>query len=202
MAKDIGAIVHLDRVLLKYTGLTYTEIWISESQERMVLAVPPECWAELRNLCASEGVEVAAIGELRTSGRLLLFYGDQQVADLPMEFLHQGRPSPVREAIYAVPEAGPLRSASPSTLDQNAALLKILGSPNVCSRESVIRQYDHEVQGASVVKPLVGRDGDGPSDAAVLRPVRGIEARCGDRLRHESLLRRVRYVSHGRQRHR
>ncbi|MGD0899127.1 MAG: AIR synthase-related protein, partial [Thermoguttaceae bacterium] len=194
MGEKIGAEVHLDRAPVKYEGLSYTEIWISEAQERMVLSVPEEKWEELSALCASEGVEATVIGRFVPTGRLSLKYNDQTVADLAMEFLHDGRPPVVREAVYEPPLAAS-HTASPVAalpLDAggeaasgryNVSLLRILGSLNVCSKEWIIRQYDHEVQGGSVVKPLVGAAGDGPSDAAVLRPVagsyRGIAVACG-----------------------
>ena len=101
MGEKIGAEVWLDRAPLKYQGLSYTEIWISEAQERMVLAVPPDKLAELSALCTSEGVEATVIGEFAPTGRLKLKYGDAVVADLSMEFLHGGRPPVVREAVYA-----------------------------------------------------------------------------------------------------
>jgi phosphoribosylformylglycinamidine synthase len=177
MGEKIGAVVWLNRIPLKYSGLTYTEMWISEAQERMVLAVPPSSWAELEALAKSEGVEATAIGEFRPTGRLQLFYHDQQVADLSMEVLHDGRPPVVREATYQPPANKPLHHAvggeslRRTTPDFAACLIKILGSLNVCSKHWVIRQYDHEVQGGSVIKPLVGVVNDGPSDAAVVRPV-------------------------------
>ena len=93
MGEKIGAEVWLDRVPLKYEGLSYTEIWISEAQERMVLAVPPRRWPELSALCQSEGVEATVIGRFVPTGRLVLKYRDEQVADLAMEFLHDGRPA-------------------------------------------------------------------------------------------------------------
>jgi phosphoribosylformylglycinamidine synthase II len=186
MGEEIGAAVFLDRVPLKYAGLTYTEIWISEAQERMVLAVSSAKWPELEALCRAEGVEATAIGEFRPTNRLQLLYHDQQVADLPMEFLHGGRPAVVRPAVYTASLAKPLSAEANSgstAIDHSATLLKILGSLNVCSKEWVIRQYDHEVQGGSVIKPLVGIQNDGPSDAAVLRPVlasrRGLVVSCG-----------------------
>src|SRR3984885_13378147 len=98
MGAEIGAAVDLDKAPLKYEGLSYTEIWISESQERMVLAVPPEKWPELETLCRSGGVEAAVLGRFETTGRLRLNYGGQQVGDLEMHFLHDGRPSVVRNA--------------------------------------------------------------------------------------------------------
>lgn len=181
MGAECGAEVWLDRAPLKYTGLSYTEIWISEAQERMVLSVPPENWQEFQALCAAEGVEASAIGEFKDNHRLLLKYQDEIVGDMAMEFLHDGRPPVIREAIYRVPAVREL--ALPARDNFNEDLQKILGSLNVCSKEWIIRQYDHEVQSGSVVKPLVGVKSDGPSDAAVVRPIldsqRGLVIACG-----------------------
>src|SRR5262249_37556855 len=105
MGEKLGALVELDKAPLKYEGLSYTEIWISESQERMVLAVPPECWELLRALCASEDVEATVIGRFEATGRLRLHYRGQQVADLDLRFLHRGRPELVRKA--SLPEPDP-----------------------------------------------------------------------------------------------
>jgi len=183
MGRHIGAEVWLDRVPLKYEGLSYTEIWISEAQERMTLAVPPERWQELSDLCDSEGVEATVIGQFVPTGRLVLKYNEHQVADLTMDFLHDGRPTVVREAVYAPPPVDAQPLPDKYTWDYTDELLRILGSLNVASKQWVIRQYDHEVQGGSVIKPLVGAENDGPGDAAVLRPVldsqRGIVVACG-----------------------
>ena len=182
MGEKIGAEVWLDRVPLKYDGLSYTEVWISEAQERMVLAVPSDRWDELSALCASEGVEATVIGRFVPTGRLQLKYQEWQVADLAMEFLHHGRPPVVREAVYGPAPAVP-QHLPEEPRDYTPTLRRILGSLNVASKEWVIRQYDHEVQGGSVIKPLVGAANDGPSDAAVVRPVlssrRGIAVACG-----------------------
>lgn len=181
MGEETGAEVWLERAPLKYSGLSYTEIWISEAQERMVLAVPPEHWDEFHALCESEGVEAAAIGEFQDTGRLVLKYEEVQVADLSMQFLHGGRPPIIREAVYEPPEHVPLVPPDHDRYDDD--LRAILGSLNVCSKEWVIRQYDHEVQAGSVLKPLVGANDDGPSDAAVVRPdlesSRGLVIGCG-----------------------
>ncbi|MHC4399377.1 MAG: phosphoribosylformylglycinamidine synthase subunit PurL [Planctomycetota bacterium] len=183
MGQHIGAEVWLDRVPLKYDGLSYTEIWISEAQERMTLSVPPGHWEELAALCASEGVEATVIGRFVPTGRLVLKYHDHQVADLTMDFLHDGRPPVVREAVYAPPPVAEQPLPEKHTWDYTDELVKILGSLNVASKQWVIRQYDHEVQGGSVIKPLVGAENDGPGDASVLRPVldsrRGIVVACG-----------------------
>ncbi len=181
MGEKIGAEVWLDRIPLKYEGLSYSEMWISEAQERMVFSVSESQWPELQKLCESENVEATIIGKFEPTGRLVLKYGENKVADLAMTFLHEGRPPVVREAVYAPPPAKSL--ASPAGLDYSQSLLKILGSLNVCSKEWIIRQYDHEVQGGSVLKPLVGVANDGPGDAAVVRPVltsrRGVVLSCG-----------------------
>ena len=194
MGADLGAEVHLERAPLKYQGLSYTEIWISEAQERMVLAVPPEKWSALQTLCASEDVEATAIGTFVPTGRLQLFYQGQEVANLDMHFLHEGRPPTVRQAVWSAGTANP-----PSTLPAVAAelpayaetLLKILAAPNVRSKEAVIRLYDHEVQGGTVIKPLVGATNDGPGDAAVITPVpgrpRGLAIGCGINPRYGDL---------------
>jgi len=169
MAAETGVRVYLDKVPLKYAGLSYSEIWVSESQERMILAVPPDCIEELMKLFASEDVEAAAIGEFTGDRRLRLFYREHLVCDLSMEFLHQGRPQVEREAFWEQPRYAEPDFASPPDLGE--ALLAILGSWNVCSKEWVIRQYDHEVQGGSILKPLVGKNNDGPGDAAIIRPI-------------------------------
>jgi phosphoribosylformylglycinamidine synthase subunit PurSL len=197
MGADIGAEVWLDQAPLKYEGLSYTEIWISEAQERMVVSVPEQSWPRLLALCASENVEATAIGRFVPTGKLELKYHDQTVGLLDMHFLHEGRPKVERRAEYGakvesrkskVEESDSKNDLGPWTLDLgpfpfNSVLLQLLGSLNIASKEWVIRQYDHEVQGGSVVKPLVGAANDGPSDAAVLRPVlssrRGLVIACG-----------------------
>lgn len=182
MGEKLGVEVDLERVPLKYEGLTYTEIWISEAQERMVLAVPPDNWEKFEQLCQSEGVEATAIGTFVDSGRLLLRFAGQQVADLSMQFLHDGRPPVIREATYQPADVVAFDSSG-LLPDAGRWLLQILSSLNVASKEWVIRQYDHEVQGGSVLKPLVGVENDGPGDAAVVRPrlesSRGLVVSCG-----------------------
>lgn len=189
MGEEIGAEVWLDKAPLKYEGLSYTEIWISEAQERMVLSVSDEQWREFAALCASEDVEATIIGRFVPTGMLELKYGGQVVGQIPMEFLHNGRPPVVREAVYEPPAVQQLArggqpwQAAPAGGDWSGTLRQILGSLNVASKEWVIRQYDHEVQAGSVLKPLVGIQNDGPGDAAVLRPVlssrRGLVVACG-----------------------
>ena len=174
MGEEIGAVVWLEKCPLKYAGLSYTEIWISEAQERMVLAVPQDQWEQFRDLCSAEGVEASAIGQFGNDGRLKLTYQGKTVGDVAMSFLHDGRPPVIRDAVYLPPTESPLKASNVQTTSLRnllkESLEKILGSLNVCSKEWIIRQYDHEVQAGSVVKPLVGVACDGPSDAAVVRP--------------------------------
>jgi phosphoribosylformylglycinamidine synthase II len=184
MGEKTGAEVWLEKAPLKYSGLSYTEIWISEAQERMVLAVPPEHWDEFHALCAAEGVEATAIGKFTDTHQLVLTYDGNPVGDVSMAFLHDGRPPVIREAVWESPAAsGSCQQAVNSGESATVILERILGSLNVCSKEWVIRQYDHEVQAGSVLKPLVGIENDGPSDAAVVRPDltsnRGLVVSCG-----------------------
>jgi phosphoribosylformylglycinamidine synthase len=169
MAEETGVRVYLERVPLKYLGLSYTEIWISESQERMVLAVPPNTVDQLISLFQSEDVEATVIGEFTNTRRLELFYEGNLVGNLDMKFLHKGLPQLEKEAIWKLPQYAEPNFPQPTDLCED--LLRILSSWNVCSKECVIRQYDHEVQGGSVLKPLIGVNNDGPSDAAIVRPV-------------------------------
>jgi phosphoribosylformylglycinamidine synthase subunit PurSL len=184
MAEKLGAIVHLERAPLKYEGLSYTEIWISEAQERMILAVPPQKWPDLEALCRSEDVEATVMGTFENTGRLRLFFQGNLVADLDMHFLHHGRPPLVRQA-QATCTSTEVREATTSapSLNLNDVLLRILSSYNVCSKEWIVRQYDHEVQGGTVIKPLVGIEDDGPGDAAVITPIlgswQGLAIGCG-----------------------
>jgi len=167
MGEKTGARVDLDRVPLKYQGLKYHEIWISESQERMVLSVPPQNIEALLKIFADENVEAVVLGEFDGSGRLQLFFHGQQVADLDMDFLHNGLPQIIKEAVYHKPVLK--KEKLPSLQMSLESLCMVLSHYNVASKESVIRVYDHEVQGTSVIKPLVGIATDGPSDAAVIR---------------------------------
>ena len=181
MGEKLGAEVDLEKVPLKYEGLNYTEIWISEAQERMVIAVPPEQVARISELFAEEDVEATVIGRYTGDKKLHLRYENQTVAELDMEFLHNGLPKYTRKALWRESEL--TEPKLPEQDDYTEQLKGILSSYTVASKEWVIRQYDHEVQGGSAVKPLVGVANDGPGDAAVLRPrldgQRGIAIGCG-----------------------
>jgi len=181
MGESCGARVDLEKVPLKYRGLSYTEIWISEAQERMILGVPKEKLEKLLKVFEEENVEATVIGEFTDDKYLRLFYEGNLVCSLEMDFLHHGLPEVVRKAIWKKKEYPEPEFKPPKDLGE--ILLKILSSYNVCSKEWIIRQYDHEVQGGSVIKPLVGKENDGPSDSAVIRPrldsKKGVAISCG-----------------------
>jgi phosphoribosylformylglycinamidine synthase subunit PurSL len=176
MASVIGAEVDLTDVRLKYPGLAPWEIWLSEAQERMVLAVPPEKLPRLQELCDTYNVELTDIGAFTGSGRLIVWYDKRIVLDLSNQFLHEGIPQRQLTATIASREkrtedTGLKTSSDLSPIDLPEILLKLLAHPNIASKASVIRIYDHEVQGGTVVKPLTGAQNDGPSDACVLKPL-------------------------------
>ncbi len=168
MGKATGAVVDLETVPLKYAGLKYWEIWISEAQERMVLSVPPEKVEELLAVFAAENVEATVIGTFTGNGTLTLRYRGVVVGEFENEFLHEGVPRLERTATWT-PKEYP-EPEFPCPADLGDPLKKILSAWNVCSKEWIVRQYDHEVQAGSIVKPLTGVVNDGPSDASVLRP--------------------------------
>lgn len=171
MGADLGVEVYLDKVPLKYSGLSYMEIWISESQERMVLSVPKEKIDELINVFEGENVEASVIGEFTDTKRLKLFYKETIVCDLDMRFLHEGLPKIEKKGVFV--QKKHKEPSIAQAKDLTKYLLRILSQYDVCSKEWVIRQYDHEVQGGSVLKPLAGINNDGPSDASVCAPLLG-----------------------------
>ena len=208
-----GALLHLDRAPLKYAGLDPWEILISESQERMTVAVPPAKAGQFVQLARLRGVEVSDLGRFTTSGYFHVMYGAKTVAYLDVDFLHRGVPQLQLEAqlkqekfseptemqlglpFSIQPQSAksqaakkkkakgkkPARAAKPVAMqaspsapshDFGSDIIALLARPNICSKEYVIRQYDHEVQGSSVVKPLCGKE-SGPSDAGVIAPLLG-----------------------------
>lgn len=184
MAESLGAIVDLERVPLKYAGMRYDEIWISEAQERMVLAVPQANLPAFFRIMQEEEVEATCIGVFghgsANDPHLLVRYEGQVVGNLSLKFLHGGLPRPLRTAEWHPPVR---RDLPPKAAGGwRVGLLRRLKHPSIASKNWVIRKYDHEVQGGSVVKPLAG-PGNGPADAAVLRPVlsqhAGIAVGCG-----------------------
>lgn len=167
-----GCEVWLDKVPLKYEGLDMWEIWISESQERMTIAVKPENLDRFMELSAEHEVESTVIGKYTDTGKLHIKYKDETCAYVDMDLLDKGFPSWEFDALWLTPEMRGLTEPVISTpQDFNLLLLSMMERPNICSKEWILRQYDHEVQGGSVIKPLVGVNHNIPSDASVTRPV-------------------------------
>lgn len=169
MAETSGGVrIDLDACPLKYPGLSPWEILVSESQERMSLAVPPDRREAFLALAARRGVEATVVGEFTDSGTIEIRSGGAVSGLLSMDFLHRGLPtlelaatwSPSRLRSDPLPERG----------DWTGALLAVLAEPNVASKEPWVREYDHEVQGRSIEKPFTGLGRDAPTDGAVLKP--------------------------------
>jgi phosphoribosylformylglycinamidine synthase len=167
MGKDLGAEVELATVLLKYAGLRPWEIWLSEAQERMVLAVAPEHWERLCELAKGQDVEITRIGTYKNTGRLVLTYHGQNVGELDMHFLHEGIPTRHLKAHWQAPAT---QEASLPNAPFSETLLRLLAHPNIRSKEQTVRLYDHEVQGGTVIKPFIGAKANGGSNGAVLVP--------------------------------
>ncbi|MFX0085544.1 MAG: phosphoribosylformylglycinamidine synthase subunit PurL [Candidatus Hodarchaeota archaeon] len=170
MGKNLGVIVELDKVPLKYEGLAPWEIWVSESQERMLLAVPCENVDILKEIFELENCDLSVIGQFTDSGSLNIKFNDEIVSDLDMEFLHKGIPKIFRNAvkkpfIETIVELEDLE-------EYNNDLRMILSHPNVASKEWVIRQYDHEVRANTIIKPLQGKEFDSHGDSCVIKPLR------------------------------
>ncbi len=164
-----GCEMDLSLAPLKYAGLQPWEILVSEAQERMSLAVDPKKVGKFLDLARKMDVEATVLGKFTKSGKFHIRYGEKTVAYLDMAFLHEGVPQMKLRAKWTPPKHPEPTFAVPANLGK--ALTQMLSRLNICSKESVVRQYDHEVQGGSVVKPLVGVANDGPSDAGIIRPL-------------------------------
>ena len=182
MARDSnGCEIHLDKAPLKYPGLAPWEIFVSEAQERMTFAVAPKKLDAFIALAKLREVEATEIGTFTDSGRLECFYNSARIGSLSMDFLHGGVPKMKLRAELVPVVTTP--AVYETNVDYTAELKAVLGSLNVCSKESFVRMYDHEVQGQSVLKQFQGAEADGPGDATVLRPVhdsiKGVAIACG-----------------------
>ncbi len=172
IGENIGVTVDISKAPLKYQGLAPWEIFLSESQERMVLAVPPEKAESLAAICAKYNVEQAVLGEFDGSHTLTVTYGDQTVAELDYEFLKNGLPERVMKANWQPEIIEEERPTWPhGSEDWINRLSGVLSHGNVCSKQPIVRQYDHGVQGGNVVSPFGGVTEEGPNDALVVRPM-------------------------------
>lgn len=184
-----GARIDVANAKTKYPGLRPFELVVSESQERMTLAVPPENLEAFTALAARRAVEVSHIGEFTNTGKFEILYDGKPVALLDLEFLHDGVPRMVLEAKWEGLPPVPGSVALSFEKEAGRKLQDLLSRPNIASKEWMIRQYDHEVQGGSVIKPLhtaqpgTPREGSGPNDAGVVRlkpgTLTGVAVGCG-----------------------
>jgi phosphoribosylformylglycinamidine synthase II len=167
-----GCKIQLEKVPLKYDGLDQWEIWVSESQERMTIAVSPDNLDRFKALSNQHAVESTVIGTYTDTGKLHISYNGKTCAYVDLDLLTSGFPKWEFEAKWRSPEQrGLFEPVFDTPVDLKKVLLDLLARPNICSKEWIARQYDHEVQGGSVVKPLMGKDRDINSDAGVIRPV-------------------------------
>jgi phosphoribosylformylglycinamidine synthase II len=176
---NCGVLVDLSKVPLKYQNIVPWEIYLSESQERMLLVIPPENLEKVMAVFEKEDVIATAIGTLIPERRLRLKYKDETVSDIEMEFMfnpcQSSKVAIIKNNIFEEPEF-----SEPTDLTE--ILIRLLSAPNIASKESVIRTYDHEVKGNTLLKPLQG-DYAGPNDAAVVKPLddsfKGLTISCG-----------------------
>src|SRR3989344_1165548 len=179
MGKDLGVNVNLEKVPLKYTGLSPWEMFLSESQERLVLAINPKNLKKIQKVCKLYNVQAAVIGKFDGSKKLRVYYNDQKVCDMPMEFIHNGLPQRTMigktKKVKIPPKARLAKSGkvkvpiAPSNLEK--IWQNVMAHPNVASKEPIVRMYDHNVGGSTALHPFSGVNLDAPNDAVILRPI-------------------------------
>ncbi|MBN3039660.1 MAG: phosphoribosylformylglycinamidine synthase subunit PurL [Candidatus Omnitrophica bacterium] len=167
LAQGHGVEVDLEKVPLKYTGLSYTEIWISESQERMVFFSSQENLDELKKIFQEEDVDLTVVGKVRDSKSLILRYQGNKVCELELDFIFN-LPKLRKEAVWVIKDEVDYKLKEKH--DYSFDLKSLLGAPNIASKDWILREYDHEVQAGSVVKSLAGIENLAANDASVVRP--------------------------------
>ncbi len=167
MASEVGAKVYLDRVVLKDKNIEGWEIWLSESQERMVLAVDKNKFEELKRICEIEDCLYYVIGEFTGDKKLKVFYKNETIADLDMEFLHERLPKIEKKAKWIYPK---MINKISKVSDLEERFKKIISDLNVSSKRWIVEQYDHEVMAQTALKPFFGPKSSVPTDACVIWP--------------------------------
>ena len=171
-AAGFGAEIHLDDIPLKEEGLTPWEIWISESQERMMFLVDPSNVDKVLHICKQWDVTAAVVGKVIPEKITRVFYKGVKILEMDMDFYTGGPVYDTCQRPFVIPKKQKVKETDFSMPDLNTVLKKLLGSHNIASKEWVIRQYDHEVRGNTVIKPLQGRiNYEGHGDATVLKPL-------------------------------
>ncbi len=179
MGEVLGASIQLQTIPLKYAGLRPWEIWLSEAQERMVMAVSPDQWDRLKEIADGQNVEITNIGTFGNDGRITLNYGDEVVCDIGTDLLHECLP---RRELFAKWERPVFEDVQTPVVDIKETLLHLLAHPNIRSKEDVVRRYDHEVQGGTVVKPFVGIEQHVGGDATVIVPIETKHQKVDDKI--------------------
>jgi phosphoribosylformylglycinamidine synthase len=171
-----GCEIDLAKVPLKQPGLSAWEILVSESQERMTISVKPEDCAEFDAMAQLHEVEATPVATFTNTGMFHVKYEEETVAYLSIDFLHDGVPQLQLESEWHTPTPelfAPESISLPEQAGHSSLLLRMLAQPNIASKESWVRQYDHEVIAQTVIKPFVGIQRDGPGDAGVIAPIHG-----------------------------
>ena len=172
MGEKLGVRVHLEKAPLKYQGLAPWEIWVSESQERMLIILTKENLKKFLNICEKYNVEATEIAEFDDSRKLHVYFNKEKVGDLEMKFLYGGLPQRVMKARKAIGNRQQILWKTPKTEKEWVQLLeKTLASGDINSKEPILRLYDHNVQGTNALPPFAGEGMDGPNDASIIRPL-------------------------------
>jgi len=169
LAGGYGAKIDLDKVPLKEEDMSPWEIWVSESQERMMVAARPDKVDEILDLCKLWDVQATIIGNAKEGKKIEVYYKGAKVVDMDIEFFVD---SPVYHRKYEIKKKEILESDVKEPEDYEKIILDLLSSLNIANRERIIRQYDHEVRAATVLKPMQGKLGSYThGDAAVIKPL-------------------------------
>ena len=174
MGEATGVSIALEKAPLKYQGLSPWEIWISESQERMVVAVSKENLSKFIEVCKKYNTETTVLGYFDASKKLKVYFKKQLICNLDMKFLHHGLPQRIMIARKSnkKKEISSKKLYSPKSKKEWIEIVKkVLSHENICSKEPIVRLYDHSVQGTNALQPFNGEKLDGPNDAVILRPI-------------------------------
>ena len=172
---NLGIELDLDAVPCREEGMTAYEMMLSESQERMLMVLDPAREAEAEAIFRKWGLDFAIVGRTTDTKRFVVKHGGEIKADLPIKEL--GDEAPLYDRPWVPTPPKPVVDAGSVTppLSNRAALLKLIGSPDLCSKRWVWEQYDHLILGNTVQQPggdaAVIRLGEGPMGLALCTDV-------------------------------
>ncbi len=171
MGEEVGAQIDISKAPLKYQGLSPWEIWVSESQERMALAISKKSLKKFLQICKTYNVEATVLGVFTGKKKITITNGKEVVCNLDTEFLFHGLPQRVMIAKKPKETISKNMKQKSSTKNLEEIFLRILGNENISSKEPIVRLYDHTVHGTNAMQPFIGETLEGPTDAAVIRPI-------------------------------